>query len=59
MAGEVYEDPQWIHNNWKMCNTHILREKSNVELSNNVEIVWLIYSLNEWLIYSGATLNSN
>lgn len=51
MAGEVYEDPQWIHNNWKMCNIHIPKEKSDVEPSKNVEIVWLIYSLNECLVF--------
>lgn len=59
MAEEVYEDPQWIHENWRMCNRHILRKKTNVEASNNAEIVWLIYSLNECDMHSEAALNSN
>jgi len=59
MAGEVYEDPLWIHGNWKMCNTHIRRQKNNAEPSDSLEIAWLIYSLNECLMYSGAALNSN
>lgn len=59
MAEEVYEDPQWIHDDWKMCNIHVLREKTNVEPSNNAERVWLTYSLNECVMHSGAALNSN
>lgn len=59
MAGEVSEDPQWIHDNWKMWNIHVLREMSNTEPSNSVEVVWLTYSLNECLMYSEAALNNN
>lgn len=38
MAGEVSEDPQWIHDNWKMWNIRVLREMSNTEPSNSVEV---------------------
>lgn len=34
-----------------MCNIHKPKEKSDVEPSKNVEIVWLIYSLNECLVF--------
>lgn len=59
MGEEVYKDPQWLQDNWKRCNIHIIRKKSNVEPLSNVGILCLIYSLNEGLMYSGIALDSN
>lgn len=51
MVEEAYKDPQWLKENWKRCDIHIIRQKSNVEPLSNVGILWLIYILNEGLMY--------